>query len=365
MKNFYFTKSHDFSSYPSTDVAQWSAIYKLVKVPIGLVDRTNHVVMPYRYKVYEPFKIPTDLTGFDLSYEDCCLKRAVELVELSKKLNIPITLFYSGGIDSTAVLISFMKVLDAHELKNRVRVAMSTDSINENINFFYDHIRTKFTIISSERYSSMMDGTSLIVGGECNDQLFGSDILAKVYKYADSDKLHDKYSREFIVDWLSKSMEIGHANKWFDVLDDQIRHAAPCEVHSNFHFFWWYNFCFKWQFVYFRMLAFMDPNARQLVNQTFMDTYYHHFFASTDFQKWSMLNHDKKLLKDWKSYKLESKKFIFDYNKDEIYYNEKIKMGSLFNLMIKKIVAKAITDDYTFLDKIDLNEFYVPNNSFV
>lgn len=365
VSDLFFTKTHDLCKYPTEDVKRWADIYKMVKVPIGLIDRNNYLVMPYRYKLYTTSHIPKDLTNFNLSYEDCCMQRAQELIDLSRKLNKPITVFYSGGIDSTVIIVSFMKLLDKHELKSRIRVAMTVDSISENVNFYYDYIRTNCTIISSEAYSSMMDGSSITVGGECNDQLFGSDILSGIYTTANADKLHDKYNRTFIVDWMSKSMSPEYANKWFDLLDEQIRNSAPCEVHSNFHFFWWYNFCFKWQFVYFRMLAFMDVNLRHLINESFMETYYHHFFASDNFQKWSMLNHDKKLLDDWRSYKLESKKFIYEYNKDEDYLHEKIKRGSLFNLMIKKIVAKGITDDFKFLDNINLEEYYVPNNSFV
>lgn len=365
MQHLYFTKSKDLFDSELPGVKNWSAIFKMLAVPIGLIDRNRYVTMPYRYKVYDGFDIPKNLDNFNLTYEECCIKRALELDQLSKQLNKPITIFYSGGIDSTAVLVSFMKILDSHDLKNRVRVAMTPQSICENVSFFYEHIRTKCTIVTSETYTTMMDGSSLIVGGECNDQLFGSDILSKLVKYSDGDKLHDRYSRDYIVSWFSKFMSVDAANKWFDVLDEQIRNSAPCEVTSNFHFFWWYNFCYKWQFVYFRFLAFIDPSLRSLVNQNFIDTYYHHFFNSTDFQKWSMLNHDKKMTTEWTSYKLESKKFIFDYNKDEIYLKNKIKIGSLYNLMIKKIVTKAITDDYVFLDNIDLNEFYVPNNSFV
>lgn len=365
MKKFYFTKSFDFTNLNKPDVKAWGSIYKIINVPIGLIDRNNYIRMPYRYKVYEPFNMPTDITNFNFTYEDCCINRALELVDLSKKLDKPITIFYSGGIDSTTVLTSFMRVLDKHELKNRIRVALTRESISENVHFYHNHIRRNCTMISSENYSNMMDGSSILLGGEQNDQLFGSDILGKIYKFFDSEKLHEKYSREFIVGWFNRFIPEDQANVWFNVLDEQIQKSAPCEVYSNFHFFWWYNFCFKWQFVFFRMLAFTNPSSRHLINSNFIDNYYHHFFSSQDFQKWSMTNHDKKLMSDWRSYKWESKKFIYDYNKDESYRDNKVKIGSLFNLMLRKKVCKGITDEYEFLDEVNLEEFYDPNNSFV
>jgi hypothetical protein len=275
---------------------------------------------------------------------------------------------YSGGIDSTCVLVAFMKILDAQELKQRVEVALSIDSINENPNFFYDHIRSKCNMMSSENMSSFFDGSCIFVNGEPNDQLFGNNVVAGIYRFGDYSQIHQPYSRNFITGWMQRrGMTEAHADYWYDLLDHHIRHQAPGEVQTNFHFFWWENFCFKWQNVYFRMFESVNSASRGMIDTNFLNRYYHPFFCSTDFQKWSMLNHHLKIEKDWSSYKTECKKFIFDYNGDQDYLDHKIKVPSLFQLTDakKETAAVAMTDDFEFLDVIRPEDFYQPDNSFV
>jgi hypothetical protein len=364
MSDLYIARCTDLFKKQTPDVNAWASIYKMIPPNVSLVDRCNYVKMPYRFKTYEPFTMPTDLSNFSMTYEECCLKRAQELIDLSKLLNKPITIFYSGGIDSTTVLISFMKLLNAQELKDRIRVAMSVESIDENVNFYYNHVRDKCTIISSEYMSSLIDGSSIIVGGEHNDQLFGSDIVGQIYRHGNYENLHQPYSREFITGWMRKFMQQSEPNKWFDILDEHIKTQAPCEITTNFHFLWWYNFCFKWQCVYFRMLTRMNLSNRTMLNDDFLKNYYHHFFSSVEFQKWSMLNHDLKIGKDWTDYKLESKNFIYEFNKDENYRDYKIKSGSLYTLFLQKRAALGITDNFEFIEEFNIDEFYQPDNSF-
>ena len=114
-----------------TDIQRWSSIYKVIPTNISLVDRCNSIVMPYRFRTFDQFTMPRDLNNFAMTYEDCCIDRAQELVNHSRQLGKPITVMYSGGIDSTTVLISFMKILSAQELKERIHVALSIESIDE------------------------------------------------------------------------------------------------------------------------------------------------------------------------------------------------------------------------------------------
>jgi hypothetical protein len=350
------------------DIARWQSITDLIGSGVSLVDRLDYIKMPYRFKTYEPFAMPTSLENFSYSYEDCCLEKANELVELSNRTGKSLVVFYSGGIDSTTVLISFMKLLGRDELKNKITVALTNASINENPRFYYDHIRSKCNIASSEDMRSFFKNDIITVGGEHNDQLFGSDILLKMYYFMPEDQFHQPYSREIVVGWMSKNMDIDHANFWYDLLDHHIKTVAPCEVTTNYHFFWWYNFCFKWQNVYFRMLKLLSQDEQQLITNEFLKVNYNQFFNSISFQKWSMLNHDKKIGNSWRSYKLEAKKFILDYNKDQDFFDKKIKIGSLVNLFaLRKISsAAAITSDLKFVsrDELDLDLYYDENNNF-
>lgn len=354
-------------SNKTKDLELWSDMFNMVSLNVLMIDRTDHIKMPYNFVLYPDCQLPRDLTNFDLTYEQCCEQRVAEIVEVSRRLNKPITIFYSGGIDSTMVLISFMKYLSPEELRSRVRVSMSVDSIYENKNFYHDYIRKMCTIIPSERMSSMVDGSSILVDGELNDQLFGSEIIGNMYRSDLLEHVSDPYSRDFIVGWyVHNKISKESANKWFDIIDDHIKTQAPCEVKTNYQFFWWWNFVFKWQSVYLRIFLRMDTNLRHLVDHNFIDTYVHHFYASPEFQKWSMLNHHLKLQDSWKTYKWEAKRLICEYNRDTSYRDNKVKMGSLYHLYGQKKSAECMTTNFEFvdLDEFDPTVFYNPNNSF-
>ena len=61
-----------------------------------------------------------------------------------------------------------------------------------------------------------------------------------------------------------------------------------------------------------------------------------HFFQSTEFQNWSISNHDKKIHQEWKSYKYVAKQYIYDFHKDYQYYINKEKEPSLKEVIVNK-----------------------------
>jgi hypothetical protein len=130
MKSLYLARCQTLKTHPSHDVEIWGNITKLIGLNIGLVDRAGGIDMPFNFKIYPGFEMPSlkDRT-FNLTYEDCCNERAQYIIEKSKLLNKPITVLYSGGIDSTTVLVSLMKNLNQSEYRDRVIVALSVDTL--------------------------------------------------------------------------------------------------------------------------------------------------------------------------------------------------------------------------------------------
>ena len=83
-----------------------------------VVDRTGHA-NNFNF-VYNP--IPTNFDNV-LSWKECCLKRAEELWKIGK----PITLFWSGGIDSTVAFCA---------LRETKKKTLGSQTILRYINFF-------------------------------------------------------------------------------------------------------------------------------------------------------------------------------------------------------------------------------------
>lgn len=362
---FYLASVFDLADHSKPDVDLWHSFYdRVVSHNIPLVDRCEIITMPYNFKLYEPFKIPKNLKNFTMNYQDCCLARAEELLNLSKEEDRPLMVFYSGGIDSTMVVISLLQVSNKTELRDRVVIAMTPDGIGENPNFYYNHILPNFQITSSEQFSTMFTDDYIIVGGEHNDQLFGSDLVAPISGKWEFDRVLEPYTDGMIKEWfLARNMKPEHASWWFDLL---VWHAeqAPCEIKSNFDLLWWLNFNFKWQSVFFRMLLRVSPQHQSDINQKYVSKRFMHFYSGIDFQKWSMLNPHLKIKDSLSSYKYHVKDLVFEFTKDEVYREKKLKKGSLFKLFLSKNTPVALTSKYEYLYSIDQTKFYSPVNSF-
>lgn len=343
----------------------WSEFYNnIIVVGVTLIDRMELIKMPYRFKVYEPFKTPRDLSGFDLSYSDVCDKRAAELLAQSDATGLPLYVLYSGGIDSTVVLTSFLKQRELSKLKQQLVVCMSVDSITENPVFYHNFIRGKLNILQSDSFAQWFDGRCIIVGGEHNDQVFGSDTVGKVLHYFSMEEIKASYKNDIFLKYLKlKGMSDHAAEYWYDMLLWHVS-QSPAEIKSNYDLLWWLNFNFKWQTVWFRILLRIDPRYHGNLNPQWLSKHFHHFFTTEDFQKWSMLNPDKKIKDDWMSYKFTAKDYIYDFNKDSYYRDNKSKRGSLYRLFIHRNTPNGITSDWKYQHDISANACYEPNNSF-
>ena len=341
------------------DVSSWHEIFNLINLNVSLVDRCDKVIMPYNFK--NEFPMPRDLSNFNKTYNEVCVDRAKEIILKSKQLNKPILILYSGGIDSTAVVISF--ILAAEGDFSNIEVCLNTYSIRENPNFYYTHIRGKFKLTASENMLSLLNGDYIMVGGDFNDQLFGSDLYQIIINHKGMEYLYENYNRDNIVSIFEHvGMTTVSSNIWYTILDEQIRHTNLCEIKTIKDFFWWLNFSYKWQSVYFRLIS--RSTNREILSKEFLNNYCYYFFNTPDFQKWSMLNPDKKIRDTWESYKITTKQLIFDYTQDQEYFDHKTKLGSLSKVFTQRDVPDAILNDYTVIYNINPEEFYLPNNSF-
>lgn len=352
----------------SRDTLIWGSLNNSrVVTNVMLADRSRKIEMPYNFSIAPNSDIPTIPVGFSKTYEQICNERAIEVLEHQKKLGLPLYLLYSGGIDSTLVLISLLKNKPLNELRDILVIAMSTDSIDENPEFYAKYIYGKLRTISSENFNGFFDGNKIILGGEHNDQLFGSDVIAKINRIRPFSDALMPHSREYIAGYFRyKGMSNYSADWWYDMLCWHSK-QAPCEVKSNFDMLWWLNFSFKWQSVFYRILVRVAPKQQNNISQHFIDNYFIHYFNSKDFQIWSMTNSDLKIKSSWNSYKHIAKEIIHAYDGNTEYMVNKSKIGSLYKLFRYKNTPWGITSDFKYINKFDISykdAMYNPNNSF-
>lgn len=327
----------------------------------GLVDRNGGITFPFRMECL--FPMPKYRT-FDRSFESICNDRAREMLDRAKKLDSKLHIFWSGGIDSTLALVSLLKQASDEERENIV-VLMTEDSILENPNFYRDHVRGKLRTDAANMFPYLLGTKHMLIGGECNDQLFGSDIVAKFIQKFGTGFMHQPYSRDLFFSFFNDNAQNPEIVNFYLDLFERLKDACPVKLTTNYHLLWWINFSLKWQPVYMRILNFVSPRNAKNITPDYIRNVYDQFYATEEFQLWSLNNLDKKIKDSWKTYKWVCKDIIYDYTGDVDYRDNKLKRGSLHGVIIQRTQYNFIDKDFKFYEKLPTEEYYQPKNDFI
>jgi hypothetical protein len=256
---------------------------------------------------------------------------------------------YSGGIDSTAAVISFLRTWSSEELK-RVYIMASHHSADEFLEL-WNVIVDKFKgrILPSFKHVEHYCNLGYVVTGEHGDQVFGSDIIRQIV---------DKFGNEGIhKPWQDIMPAIYSDNfgpaivKDFIARYEQTLGACPFPIRSSFDWIWWFNFTNKWQHVKYRLLAHKTWNNPAESFKKIM-----HFYDTPAWQRWSFDNHDKKIAGTLDTYKLAAKEYIVGCTGFTDYIR-KPKVGSLFQIWRSSEVYEAIDTSYQYLTREQALEY--------
>ena len=264
-------------------------------------------------------------------FKDIADHRGRIIFEKARDENKDIRISYSGGIDSTAVLVSLLKIKDNFP-EVKLIVVMNQESINEYPLFYKKFIKDKLDVwMTKERNLSAVlsvdtEKKFLVVTGELGDQLFGSALMFR-------ENLKDDLDKFWAVVFKPKFVKY-----WKPLVD---KHPQQDDL-SVANVLWWFNFVLKYQWVQLRMFVLLD-GAVPLED-------FVHFFAGPRFQAWAMntpMSVKFPNLKKEKTYKRPAKKYILKFTGDKDYFNEKLKKGSL-----KGNIDKGISTGLLNIDKV-------------
>lgn len=335
-------------------------VYQAFAKNMTFHDRTGTITTPFNVKTVPGLEMPEFDSTFSMTFEEICNIKARSLLDKAVSSGKKLAVMYSGGIDSTLLLVSILKMATPAEIKNSVIVLMNENSVWENKKFYEDYIIKNFDIHHSQFFNYYIgDEKYIVVTGEGNDQLFGSQVLIDNVSYFGSTPNEVAVDPDIIIRYFMRSMNETEAEKIYQILN-RVCVAAPIPIDTIFKWFWWINFSCKWQSVFMRSASFArkenQPNVRLFENYTM-------FFNDREFQQWSMNNPDALIGDSFKSYKQVCKDIIYDFNGDSDYRDFKVKMGSLFKVLLKKESAVTIDDEMNFSYKFD-EKFIRPNSDF-
>ena len=344
------------------DVEMFSHFFRLYGGWVLPIDRTGTIKTPVRTKSLYPL---TAYRPFAKSYEDICNDRAKEMLAHADTLNKDMCVFYSGGIDSTCMLVSLLKQATAGQ-KKRIVVLLSQESIMENPRFFDEHIRGNLRVESSTMFPYILGTGDFVLSGENNDQVMGSDKVGRLILTYGPGAIHQPYKRETFFEFFGKSFggEDRVTNFYLDLFE-KLKNACPVPLTTNFEYLWWINFSLKWQAVVMYTLMFVAKRNVSGIGPNYLETHFKSFYNTEEFQLWSMNNLDKRIKDTWPSYKWVSKDVIYGFTKDAEYRDKKTKKGSRAFITRQQTAFNFLDENMHYSDDLPPKSYLEPGNDFV
>ena len=347
------------AAYPG--MALFAPFLKLYGLWVLPVDRAGVMRTPVR--TLSEFAIPA-FRSYTRDYEELCNERASQVLRDCERLGTTMYVLYSGGIDSTCLLVSLLKNASP-EQKKRIVVLLSHESIAENPRFYDEHIRGRLRVDSSITFPERIGGNDILLSAEHNDLVMGNASIGSIITQYGPAAVHKPYARELLVDFFTRTLGDGGAAEFYFEFFDRLCKSAPVEIRTNFDFMWWFNFATKWQACFCYILFYTLPENASRINKDYLDSRFISFYNTEEFQLWSMNNLDKRIKDTWKSYKWVMKDIIYDYTKDADYRDNKTKVRSLPIVMKQHPIHFSFLDEnFGFKNALKPQEFLDPENDY-
>jgi hypothetical protein len=273
------------------------------------------------------------------TFEEICIERS----EFFRKKDCKLFLKYSGGTDSSLILLTMLCNWKNEDL-NKVHLLMTAKSIEE-FPEMLPIIKEKF---KGRIHNALTDydqyyKEGIIITGECGDQLFGSSILRNIIRHFDEPGM--SYDWKIVMPKVySQILKFDETKtRKFILTYEPTLEKCPFKIKTAFDWSWWFNYTNKVQHVVYRDLIFKMDNPHEYANKHVA------FYYDLDFLRWSLDNHDKKIKNTFLTYKWPAKQLIQKYSGfTEHWYRPKV--GSRIALWKNRTdLMCAINDEYQYI----------------
>lgn len=292
------------------------------------VDRTQTIASPSNYRVLRPWRRPTSCLPLEQVFEH----RVKHYCNRPGKIN----LFWSGGIDSTSMVVGFLNHCNHLD---QLRLIYSPYSVYENRPFM-DFLLKNFPSlemldISGDVYlSTQLDGT--VVTGHGADEFTASLDDSFVDKVG-IDNLHQPW-RDFVAPEL-----VEFCDEYFALAGRPIETILEAR--------WWYYAITKSQVFPVNVNSFMN-NSTDSVDSG--------FFNCDEFEDYMYFNTDKLLGHTYNTYKQFLKQYIYQFDRNRHFLAHGCKVNSL-QMPIYQNKMMALQDQY-WMFKLDDNSIVRTKN---
>lgn len=323
----------------------YKSVYKLGPFPVdrfGLLPKIIHDNINTVNIVPEPVYNLTNLTtDWRDRYFSLFDQVATDIYHAAG--NRTIVLMYSGGIDSTAVLVSLIRNSRYKEFldQGRIKLAMSTHSITEYPEFFYEYILPTLPIVVAEFGQLLNDPDAFIVTGDAGDYVIGNTDTPIFFHNGSTDNLYEDKSAL----WPYLNSIDGN----FTYFAQELAKLAPFDIVSVNQMFWWIGQAFVHQSEMCR--PYMWSDAQDLSELASFNKIYR-FFLDHRFMTFSFeYMSTNPFCTNYNSVRQLPREYIFNHTRHTSYLN-KIKVFSQ-KFLFRGTFKTRIYEDLTWVNCLD------------
>jgi hypothetical protein len=299
--------------------------------------RAGYFETPWNNTSY--FPIPDLDQAFDKSFSDIMDQRAVQIFEHARHTDKKIIVMWSGGIDSTCVLASFIKNFSPADLQ-RVIVCTTLAGVEENPYFYESQIRGRFEMLhwrDLDVCDKFFD-KHILLHGDPGDCLFGPSVLKYQPLWEDN---------KYMLPWRTNQAILHHlyydptcpefAGWWVNKISGNLLRLQNQGKFTNIisisDWHWWNYYNLKWQGSMTRALVSNKKNHKEKISRSHIQEFFDMtFFAHDNFQIWSYQNLHEVLSQGLKNHKKHAKNYIYELDGNDHYHANKTKMSSVVNV---------------------------------
>ena len=257
---------------------------------------------------------------------------------------------WSGGIDSTSILVSLLKTGNTNFLEKLI-VLYNNNSIKENPYFYHRFIDQKLQTqdINTLSINASNFDKIVIVDGEAGNQCLGWRAIHVHSYYQNFDFLDQSWKT---VSDLTTAIP-GSTALTVQLIKDSILHA-PIDIETVYDFIWWANFNFKFDEVLIRKVPTYTKNLTAQQTQLFYNQGLYRFYAQPEMQVWSMISKDQRrkstrnVISKW-----APKNYIYQFDHNDLWYASKKEEASKSHFDVNSETAKLIAIDNEW------NKYYI------
>lgn len=301
---------------------RWFKILNSIKWPWHTNSRVTKLNPPWDL-VTSPFPIPEIRPieqRFDLVIESIAEEFGRELKNSGKTAY----LYWSGGLDSNSILVSILKTWNA-ELLEQLVILCDIRSIHENAYFYHKFIKGRLKeqvtdefIVNETNYDKIV-----IVDGEAGNQCIVGPSVQRLSYRERFDLLNAPWRERKDL----RELLIGSTDFNIELILESIE-AAPIDLVTGYDFLWWTGFNFKFDDVLLRRMfkycRYLTPRQTSLLWNSGIYRFYQH----PDMQIWAMSTLDQRREKLPIAAKYYPKKYIYDFDRNDLYWSSKVEQGS-------------------------------------